>query len=98
MNTLVLLNIIVFFLLMAGLFFTYRPDWSLAKKVLIGMGVGIVYGLGLKTIYADSPIIAESVTWFNLVGNGYVQLLQMVIMPLIFISILSAVGLCCTKI
>ncbi|ENW05679.1 L-cystine transporter [Acinetobacter beijerinckii] len=91
MNTLVLLNIIVFFLLMAGLFFTYRPDWSLAKKVLIGMGVGIVYGLGLKTIYADSSIIAESVTWFNLVGNGYVQLLQMVIMPLIFISILSAV-------
>jgi uncharacterized protein len=90
-NTLVLLNIIVFFLLMAGLFFTYRPDWSLAKKVLIGMGVGIVYGLGLKTIYADSPIIAESVTWFNLVGNGYVQLLQMLIMPLIFISILSAV-------
>lgn len=91
MNILVLLNIIVFLLLIAGLFFSYRQDWSLSKKVLIGMIVGIIYGLGLKTIYSDSAIIEQSVAWFNLIGNGYVQLLQMVIMPLIFISILSAV-------
>nr|WP_277604866.1 L-cystine transporter [Acinetobacter modestus] len=85
------MNIIVFFLLIAGLFFSYRQDWSLSKKVLIGMIVGIIYGLGLKAIYSDSAIIEQSVAWFNLIGNGYVQLLQMVIMPLIFISILSAV-------
>ena len=91
MNILVLLNIIVFLLLIAGLFFSYRQDWSLSKKVLIGMIVGIIYGLGLKAIYSDSAIIEQSVAWFNLIGNGYVQLLQMVIMPLIFISILSAV-------
>jgi L-cystine uptake protein TcyP (sodium:dicarboxylate symporter family) len=78
-------------LLIAGLFFSYRQDWSLSKKVLIGMIVGIIYGLGLKAIYSDSAIIEQSVAWFNLIGNGYVQLLQMVIMPLIFISILSAV-------
>ncbi|WP_420002101.1 L-cystine transporter [Acinetobacter sp. LF10] len=91
MNILVLLNIIVFFLLIAGLFFSYRQDWSLSKKVLIGMIVGIIYGLSLKAIYSNSAIIEQSVAWFNLIGNGYVQLLQMVIMPLIFISILSAV-------
>nr|WP_284711470.1 L-cystine transporter [Acinetobacter modestus] len=85
------MNIIVFLLLIAGLFFSYRQDWSLSKKVLIGMIVGIIYGLGLKAIYSDSAIIEQSVAWFNLIGNGYVQLLQMVIMPLIFISILSAV-------
>jgi L-cystine uptake protein TcyP (sodium:dicarboxylate symporter family) len=28
--------------------------------------------------------------WFNIVGNGYVKLLQMVVMPLVFISILGA--------
>lgn len=91
MNALVLLNILVFILLLAGLFFSYRQDWSLSKKVLIGMVVGIVFGLALKTIYGDNPIIEQSIAWFNIVGNGYVQLLQMVIMPLIFISILSAV-------
>ncbi len=30
--------------------------------------------------------------WFNIVGNGYVKLLQMVVMPLVFISILGAVA------
>ncbi len=33
----------------------------------------------------------ESVQWFNLVGKGYVKLLQMVVMPLVFVSILGAV-------
>ncbi|MGC6633354.1 cation:dicarboxylate symporter family transporter, partial [Escherichia coli] len=36
--------------------------------------------------------IKESILWFNIVGNGYVQLLQMIIMPLVFASILSAVS------
>ncbi|HEE5816795.1 TPA: L-cystine transporter, partial [Acinetobacter baumannii] len=30
--------------------------------------------------------------WFNIVGNGYVKLLQMVVMPLVFVSILGAVA------
>ncbi len=34
----------------------------------------------------------DSVQWFNIVGNGYVQLLQMIVMPLVFASILSAVA------
>ena len=28
--------------------------------------------------------------WFNLIGTGYVKLLQMIVMPLVFISILGA--------
>ncbi|KQD23317.1 L-cystine transporter tcyP [Acinetobacter baumannii] len=31
-------------------------------------------------------------SWFNIVGNGYVKLLQMVVMPLVFVSILGAVA------
>ncbi|KAE9698762.1 cation:dicarboxylase symporter family transporter, partial [Enterobacteriaceae bacterium TzEc077] len=38
------------------------------------------------------PILAESISWFNIVGNGYVKLLQMVVMPLVFVSILGAVA------
>lgn len=55
------------------------------------MLIGIIFGLGLKTIYGEGTVLDQSVAWFNIVGNGYVQLLQMVVMPLIFISILSAV-------
>lgn len=55
--------------------------------------MGVVFGLALHTIYgSDSPVLKDSVQWFNIVGNGYVQLLQMIVMPLVFASILSAVA------
>lgn len=69
-----------------------KTDWSLAKKVLVGMSLGILFGLLLQWFYADdSATVQASIQWFNLVGNGYVRLLQMVVMPLVLISILSAV-------
>ncbi len=55
--------------------------------------VGVLFGLALNIIYGtDDLTVKESIKWFNIVGNGYVQLLQMVIMPLVFASILSAVS------
>lgn len=55
--------------------------------------MGVVFGLALHTIYgADSQVLKDSIQWFNIVGNGYVQLLQMIVMPLVFASILSAVA------
>lgn len=41
---------------------------------------------------ANHPVLAESISWFNIVGNGYVKFLQMVVMPLVFVSILGAVA------
>ena len=72
---------------------TRKTDWSLSKKVLAGLILGVVFGLGLHLIYGNGhPILAESISWFNIVGNGYVKLLQMVVMPLVFVSILCAVA------
>lgn len=63
------------------------------EKVLVGLVLGVVFGLALQLIYgAENPLLKESISWFNIVGNGYVQLLQMVVMPLVFVSILSAVA------
>lgn len=93
MNLSLLANIMVFALLLWVLSRTHSIQWSLSKKVLFGMILGIGLGLGLQLIYgASSPVIRTSVQWFDVVGNGYVQLLQMVVMPLVFASILSAVA------
>ena len=35
-------------------------------------------------------MLAKSVKWFNVVGTGYIKLLQMIVIPLVFISILGA--------
>ena len=93
MNLPLVLNVVVFVALLLLLAQTRHKQWSLAKKVLAGLGLGVVFGLALQLIYgSDDPILKTSITWFNIVGNGYVQLLQMIVMPLVFVSILSAVA------
>lgn len=93
MNLSVLANTIVFALLLWVLGRTQFIKWSLSRKVLLGMILGILFGLGLQLVYGTaSPAIDASLQWINVIGNGYVQLLQMVVMPLVFASILSAVA------
>ncbi|MBK0030678.1 L-cystine transporter [Erwinia sp. S43] len=93
MNFPLIINLVAFVALLLLLAKTGRRGWSLSKKVLAGLVVGVLFGLVLHTLYGEnSDVIKQSVSWFNLVGNGYVQLLQMIIMPLVFASILSAVA------
>ena len=93
MNLPLLLNLLIFAALLLGLAQTRRTDWSLAKKVLLGLSLGVLFGIGLHTVYgAGHPVLKSTIGWLELVGNGYVQLLQMIVMPLIFASILSAVA------
>lgn len=92
MNIFVIVNIVILIILLLLLMQTHNRQWSLSKKVLLGMLLGILFGLSLQLVYGSaSSIIKSSLQWFDVVGNGYVKLLQMVVMPLVFISILSAV-------
>ncbi|AZL71129.1 MULTISPECIES: L-cystine transporter [Pseudomonas] len=93
MNLPLSLNLLAFLALLLGLAQTRRTDWSLAKKVLLGLALGVGFGLALHTVYgAGHPVLKATIAWLDLVGNGYVGLLQMIVMPLIFASILSAVA------
>jgi len=93
MNLPLIANIVVFVILLLLLAQTRHRQWSLAKKVLVGLVIGVVFGSVLHAIYgADDPTLKTSIQWVNVVGNGYVQLLQMIVMPLVFASILSAVA------
>ncbi|MDE9551342.1 L-cystine transporter [Xenorhabdus bovienii] len=93
MNLPLVINVLVFVALLIVLAKASSNKWSLSKKVVVALVVGVVFGLALNIIYgAHNVIVKESIKWFNIVGNGYVQLLQMVIMPLVFASILSAVA------
>lgn len=88
-----ILNIVTFVVLLVLLSRLGREKWSLSKKVLSGLVIGVLFGLALQLIYGEnSEVVKTSLNWFNIVGNGYVQLLQMIVMPLVFVSILSAVA------
>ena len=92
MNLPLFLNLLVFLALLLGLA-KLNPGWSLAKKVLVGLILGVLFGTALHGIYgAGHPVLKTTIGWLDLVGIGYVQLLQMIVMPLIFASILGAVA------
>lgn len=85
------LNVVVLLLLIGLLIIMHRKHISFSKRVFAGLGLGIIYGLILHFAYGvDAQVLADSVGWFSIIGSGYVKLLQMVVMPLVFISILSA--------
>ncbi|MCI3137700.1 L-cystine transporter [Staphylococcus hominis] len=74
-----------------GLFIMAKKHVSFPKRVFTALGLGIVYGIILHLIYGVNSKVLETTTdWFSIVGDGYVTLLQMIVMPLIFISIVSA--------
>jgi uncharacterized protein len=87
----VFLNLAIMLVLLGVLFYMSKKHISFTKRVFTGLGLGIVFGLLLQYFYEpQSDAIVKSVDWFNIVGSGYVKFLQMIVMPLVFISILSA--------
>ncbi|KIL49158.1 L-cystine transporter [Jeotgalibacillus campisalis] len=89
--TLILLNMLVFFALLAFLYVLKRKGVSFSIRVLLALTLGVILGFILQFIYsADSAILKTSTDWFQLIGGSYIRLLQMIAVPLIFISILSA--------
>ncbi|HCY8856069.1 TPA: L-cystine transporter [Staphylococcus aureus] len=88
---LTLINIIVLVIFIVILHMMARKHISFEKRVFTALGIGIIFGVLLHLIYGThSNIITSTSDWFNIVGQGYVALLQMIVMPLIFISIVAA--------
>ncbi|GJM83941.1 L-cystine transporter [Paenibacillus timonensis] len=93
MDTLrIIINVAVMLVLIGVLIWMQKKHVSFTKRVFTGLGLGLVFGIILQLSYgASSEVIAKSTDWFNLAGRGYVGLLQMVVIPLIMVSIISAI-------
>lgn len=92
MSLAVIINLIVFIGLIFFLNTQQRKEYTLSRLVLIGLIAGSLYGLGLHVIHGEgSTVIKTTLDWINIVGSGYVGLLKMVIMPLVLVSMFSAV-------
>ncbi len=89
-----LLTVIVILLFVAVLYALYRMHKKHVKfstRVFIGLFAGILFGGILQLIFGtENAVVDQSLEWITLVGDGYVAFLQMLIMPLVFVSIVSA--------
>ncbi len=93
MNFAVLINLLLFTGLLLFLARAGRGQWSLSRRVLCGLGLGALFGLGLHLVYGPGhSSLNATLEWVNVVGFGYVRLLHMIVMPLVLVSILAAVA------
>lgn len=92
MTTVLTLIVLALFIgILTGFYIMQKRHVKFSTRVFIALGVGILFGAGIQLIFGlDSTVTSGSIEWINLVGNGYVALLQMLIMPLVFVSIVSA--------
>ncbi|SOC36300.1 hypothetical protein SAMN05877842_102214 [Ureibacillus acetophenoni] len=85
------INVLLLLLLIYFLRRLSKKHMKFSNRVFVGLALGIILGVTLQLIYgATSEEIENTVLWYNIIGTGYVKLLQMIAMPLVFISILSA--------
>lgn len=87
----VLLILAVFLFICYGLFSMQKRHVTFGKRVLLALVVGIAFGLVIQMIYGiNTEIVDISMDWINIAGNGFVSLLQMLVIPLVFFAILRA--------
>ncbi|MEZ5491317.1 MAG: cation:dicarboxylase symporter family transporter [Gammaproteobacteria bacterium] len=85
-------NLLIFIAVLGFLFQLGRQKIGLSRRVLAGLIAGAVLGLFLQVAYGGSTEVMQgTLEWTNVVANGYVNLLRMIIMPLILITMIAAV-------
>ncbi|WP_263081944.1 L-cystine transporter [Endozoicomonas sp. Mp262] len=92
MSFAVIANILIMVGLIALLYRFQKQYMPFTRRVFIALGMGIGFGACLQMFYGSgSDVVTHSISWFNIVGNGYVGLLKMIIVPLVMVSVISAI-------
>ena len=75
-----------------GLYYMQKKRLSFTKRVLAALVGGIAFGAIIQLIFGTgSEIITEANVWISIIGSGYVRLLNMIVIPLVFVAITSSI-------
>lgn len=72
-----------------------KVDFS--KRMLIGTGLGLVLGVLVQVVsgFSNNPMeitfVSETTTWYGLFGNGFIDLIRMLVVPLVMVSIIHVI-------
>ncbi|WP_444957148.1 L-cystine transporter [Microbulbifer sp. ZKSA002] len=83
--------LLLFIVFIYGLFRWQRGRDSLAPAVLAGLILGVIFGGTLQLSRGWGAAPAEVIPWVEMIGDSYVNLLYLLVMPLVLTSILVAV-------
>lgn len=92
---------IVFIGLLLGLFFVIRQmekkKINFSKRMIVATLLGLLLGVVIQAVakFTDDigavTWITETTKWYGLVGYGFMDLLKMLVVPLIFLSIIRVI-------
>ena len=75
-----------------GLSYMQKKHLSFTKRVLAALVGGIIFGAIIQLIFGTgSEVITEANVWISIIGSGYVRLLNMIVIPLVFVAITSSI-------
>ena len=85
-------NLILFAALLGFLFQLSKMGMGLSRRVLVGLVLGSIFGFYLQLVFGLTAVAtSETLEWTNVVGNSYVNLLRMIIIPLVLITMMASV-------
>jgi L-cystine uptake protein TcyP (sodium:dicarboxylate symporter family) len=91
----ILINLAVALGLGGFLYWQQRHHARFTVRVLTALTLGVALGAVIHVIYAadanNIAVITVTNSYLAIVGTGYVKLLQMIVMPLIMVSIIGAI-------
>lgn len=92
---------IIFIVVLIGLFFGIykleKAGVNFSKRMLLSTVVGLLLGViiqfsaGFPDSTADVKWVGEVTKWYGLVGGGFMDLLKMLVVPLVFLSMLRVI-------
>lgn len=89
---LIIFNIAIALGICGLLFWLQNKHISFTKRVFLALALGIALGAIFQFSYGlESPIMATTNSYLDIIGSGYVKLLQMIVTPLIMVSLISAI-------
>lgn len=89
--------LILFAILLGYIYFLQRRQTAFGTLVIIGtvLGAGLGFAVQFIAQFPDDPMkvvyIKESTKWFSLIGGGFIDLILMLVIPLVFISIIHVI-------
>ena len=92
-----LLFLVLLFALFYFMYYLAKIRVSSAKRTLLATAIGLVLGIIIQAYsgFSDDPTkikyVAEITKWYSLFGNGFIDLIKMLIIPLVLVSIINVI-------